>query len=174
MKTKTTGIPFKDYGADTTAGTEVIKPQHAEYKRTRGPENPSLLLFANVNARLQIVYDVFQQFPAEKKAFRSPLRAGTSYLLSNYQIANRSRQKFSPGRCSREDPNRLVIFAIRKRSMHSSFLRPFDYMCEPRDLSDLLLTLCVWGRMRFREQVFTERDVKFTNISVQRFLLKTL
>lgn len=67
MKTKTTGIPFKDYGADTTAGTEVIKPQHAEYKRTRGPENPSSLLFANVNARLQIVYDVFQQSPAEKK-----------------------------------------------------------------------------------------------------------
>lgn len=45
-------------------------------------------------------------------------------------------------------------------------------MCEPRDLSDLLLTLCVWNRMRFREEVFTERDVKFTNISVQRFLLK--
>lgn len=68
----------------------------------------------------------------------------------------------------------LTIVAIRKRSiMCPQFSHFFDrpIMHGPRDPYDLL-TLCVRDRMRFRE-VFTERDVKFTNINVQRFLLKT-
>lgn len=121
MKTKTTGIPFKDYGADTTAGTEVIKPQHAEYKRTRGPENPSSLLFANVNARLQIVYDVFQQSPAEKKGIS--LAFTSWHIVSFIQLSNCqslpstifTREMFarrSKSTCNIRDTKEIDVFLV--------------------------------------------------------------
>lgn len=160
----------RSYGGNKTANTQRVH-------ETRGTENSSSsLLFASASdsksftmlfnnsglekGRLIRLYDLWHIVTFIQLSILSIIPA----KISTPQIRTRSRRSKSL---------RLTILTIRKRSIkcvrNSHFFdRPI--MRGPRDPSDLL-TLCTRDRMRFRE-VFTERDVKFTNISVQCFPLK--
>jgi len=114
MKTKTTGIPFKDYNVNTTGALSlfpapilsltfsqrVIKP--TQYK-SRGRKDSSSLSFDRART---IVYDAFRQFRRKKSSFArfyEPARPNF-YPITNFA----NRQKFPPGytRDARDAPNR--------------------------------------------------------------------